>query len=279
MSGLREHLKLRKTLVMPGAHNAFAAKLIQNAGYDGVYISGAALSNSMGVPDDGTLGLADFAYAARAVCKGLTIPVVCDADTGFDDVEETVKTYIECGVAGIQIEDQRFPKRCGHLPGKEVVSREEMVAKIRAADGARRARDGDFLLIARTDVRGAANIEEENQLEESIERGKAYRAAGADVIFAESLRDRGEFVRYREAVSGWLLANMTEFGTTPLIRWQEFEEMGFNIVIFPVTLFRLAAGRMAEALEVLRREGHQGTILREMMSRDEINRLLKYQPK
>ena len=281
MSGnrLKELLASRKTLVFPGTYNPFTAKLVEQASYDGVYLSGAALSNSLGVPDDGTLKLADFAYAAKKTCGAVGVPVICDADTGFDDLEETIRTYAGCGVAGIQLEDQQFPKRCGHLPGKEVVSCDEMVAKIRQAHRIRQALNLDILLIARTDARGAANVEEKDQLKESIERGKAYRVAGADLIFAESLRDRGEFQEYRNRVDGWLLANMTEFGKTPLISWREFEKIGFNIVIFPVTLFRLAAGRMARALEVLRKDGHQGTLLPEMMSRDEINRLLNYQPK
>lgn len=281
MSGskLRKLLNAKKTLVMPGAYNPFVAKLIENAEYDGVYLSGAALSNSLGVPDDGTLGLADFARAAKAMVESVEIPVICDADTGFDDIEKTVKTYIECGLAGIQIEDQQVPKRCGHLPGKEVVPREEMVAKLRAADKVRRKLDRDFLLIARTDARGAANVEEKKQFQESLERGKAYLQAGADMIFPEALRDLAEFSAYRKEVGGWLLANMTEFGKTPLIPWQEFQEIGFNVVIFPVTLLRVAAGSISAALEILRKEGHQGSILKKMMPRDEINKLLKYQPK
>ncbi|MFH1261840.1 MAG: isocitrate lyase/phosphoenolpyruvate mutase family protein [Pseudomonadota bacterium] len=275
---LKDLLAKKKTLLFPGAHNPFAAKLIEKGKFDGVYLSGAGLSNSLGVPDDGTLTLADFSSMARAISKSVKIPVICDADTGFDDVEKTVRGYIESGVAAIQLEDQQVPKRCGHLPGKEVTSCEEMVEKLKKADRVRKKLDRDFVLVARTDARGAANIDEKSQLKESIERGKAYLAAGADVIFPESLRDRNEFETYRNQVRGWLLANMTEFGKTPFLRWQEFGEIGFNIVIFPVTLFRVAAGQMAAALETLRKEGNQKTLLDQMMGREEINQLLGYRP-
>ncbi|MFC1725923.1 oxaloacetate decarboxylase [candidate division KSB1 bacterium] len=281
MSGkrLKKLLDEKKTLVFPGTFNPFTAKLIESEGFDGIYISGAALTNSLGVPDDGSLSLDDFVYAAKWICKAVGVPVICDADTGFGNISGTVKKYIESGLAGMHIEDQVFPKRCGHLSGKEVIPQEEMIEKIKEATCSRDETDRDFLIIARTDARGAQNIDEKNQLDESIKRGNSYLEAGADMIFPESLKSIEEFKIYRNAVPGLLLANMTEFGKTPFISYREFENIGYNLVIFPVSLFRFSAGRMREALKVIKKDGNQENLTIGMMTRKKINDLINYNPK
>jgi methylisocitrate lyase len=285
MSGakLRQLLKQKNTLLMPGAYNPFIAKLIEQAGFDGVYISGAGLANSLGIPDDGSLDRKDFAYFASLIAKAVSLPAICDADTGLDNgikngLESTVNIYVQCGLAGLHIEDQVFPKRCGHLAGKEVIEPGEMQEKIHRLTKARDKYDKNFLIIARTDARGADNVSESSQLEESIKRGQSYFEAGADMIFPESLRSIEEFKRYRVEVKAPLLANMTEFGQTPMLTANQFEDLGYSIVIYPVSLFRYAAGHTKAALESLKRKGNQEQLMAEMMSRDQINGLLNYKP-
>ncbi|MFQ5715770.1 MAG: oxaloacetate decarboxylase [Nitrospinales bacterium] len=276
--GLREILQKQKYLIMPGAYNPFVAKQIVEAGFDGVYISGAGLSNSLGVPDDGALGLEDFLYVGRWIAKAVDVPIICDADTGFQSVEETVRRYIEAGFSGMHIEDQVSPKRCGHLSGKEVVDQKDMAAKIKEACAVRDRFDPEFFIIARTDARGASNVDSGAQLDESISRGKLYREAGADMIFPESLRTQDEFSQYRQEVPGYLLANMTEFGKTPLLRAREFTELGYNVVIFPVSIFRHHAEKTKVFLSRLKEDGSQKQLVREMMPRSEINSYLNYRP-
>lgn len=280
---LRQLLQRKKTLLMPGAFNPFVAMQIEQAGFDGVYISGAGLANSLGLPDNGTLVRDDFTWFARRIVQAVRLPVICDADTGLDSgtndgLGGTVQAYIRCGLSGLHIEDQVFPKRCGHLSGKEVVEREVMQEKIRRMCLARRRYGKDFMIIARTDARGALNVKESRQVEESIERGRDYIKAGADMIFPESLRSFAEFKKYRAGVEAPLLANMTEFGRTPLLTAEQFQSLGYDIVIYPVSLFRLAAGRTLEALESLRTDGNQKKLIASMMHRERINDLLKYKP-
>ncbi len=277
-TSIKDLIRKKKRIVFPRAYNPFIARLIENAGFDGIYISGAGLSNSLGVPDDGTLQLEAFLYFAKKIVEAVRIPVICDADTGFDNIEITVEKYIETGLAGLHIEDQVLPKRCGHIEGKEVITSKKMVEKIKKAVRIRDEKKPDFLIIARTDARGANNIDEDIQLSESIDRGRVYLDAGADMIFPESLRDKDEFRQYKKEVGGWLLANMTEFGKTPFIRHQEFKEIGYNIVIFPVTLFRFAAGRTLHALNILKKNGDQEELIDLMMNRNDINKLLNYFP-
>ncbi|MGP0567014.1 MULTISPECIES: isocitrate lyase/PEP mutase family protein [unclassified Nitrospina] len=268
----------KKPLVLPGVYNAFTAKQAEAMKFSGLYLSGAALSNSLGVPDDGTLGLDEFAWLGRWIVKAVGLPVLCDADTGFADIEVTVRRYIETGFAGIQIEDQVFPKRCGHLQGKEVVPINEMVSRLKQAVAVRNGLAPDFLIVARTDSRGAANVDIACQLDECIERGNRYREAGADVIFPEALKDGDEFVRVRKELVGPLLANMTEFGQTPLMGAREFARMGYDFVIFPVSLFRFHAGCTKGFFSTLSKEGSQKNRLSEMMNRKEINGILNYEP-
>ncbi len=269
---------LKKNSVLIGAHNAFTAKLIEKTGFDGVYISGAGLSNSAGVSDTGILKLQDFTYAGRQIVNATKLPVLSDADTGFDNIEKTVKEYIKAGLMGLHIEDQQFPKRCGHLPGKEVVSVEEMLQKVAAAVKVRNKLAPGFLIIARTDARGAVNVAEDLQFNEALNRGKAYLKAGADMIFPESLKSAEEFAEYRKVIDAPLLANMTEFGKTPYIAYQDFFKMGYQMVIFPVSVFRYLAGRTVEALEAIKRDGSQKNLVDKMMPRGEINKLLEYDP-
>jgi len=285
MSGtvLRKLLQRKKPLLMPGACNPFVARQIEKAGFDGVYVSGAGLANSLALPDDGTLARDDFTYFATRIVRGIRLPVICDADTGLDSgmkdgVAGTVKAYIRCGLAGLHVEDQVFPKRCGHLSGKEIIAREAMQEKIRRMCRARNRHGKDFVIIARTDARGASNIKESKQFEECVERGRAYLEAGADMIFPESLRSLAEFKKYRAAVEAPLLANMTEFGRTPMLTAGQFESLGYDIVIFPVSLFRYAAGWTQSALKILRRDGNQRKLTAAMMRREQINRLLGYKP-
>ncbi len=276
--GLLKALKSGKRLVLPGAYNAFAAKQIALAGFPAVYVSGAGLSNSLGVPDDGSLGVEDFLYLGGWIVKAAGVPVLCDADTGFQNVGGTVRRYIEAGISGLHIEDQVFPKRCGHLAGKEVVPADEMAGRIRDAALARDRHGPEFLVVARTDARGASNIAEGVQFEEAVARGRLYREAGAGAIFPEALRSREEFARYRKEVPGYLLANMTEFGQTPFIAAREFMEMGYDMVLFPVSLFRYHAGQTRAFLSRLHEDGTQEGLVPGMMSRAEINRLLDYNP-
>ncbi len=236
------------------------------------------MANSMGLPDNGTLSKEDFLYAGRWISKAVDIPIICDADTGFDDIEKTVSNYIEAGFSGLHIEDQVFPKRCGHLSGKEVIGWEEMGAKIKIACAVRDKLNPDFIIIGRTDARGAKNIDEKDQFKESISRGAFYLQEGADMVFPESLQNQGEFAVYRKQVPGFLMANMTEFGKTPFIKIKGFEEMHYNLVIFPVSLFRYHAGQTRGFLSRLRELGSQEELVPDMMNRSEINTFLNYEP-
>ncbi|CAI2719334.1 isocitrate lyase/PEP mutase family protein [Nitrospina watsonii] len=268
----------KKPLVLPGVYNAFTAKQVAAMNFPALYVSGAALANSMGVPDDGTLGLDEFTGLGKWIVRAVDIPVLCDADTGFEDIEVTVHRYIETGFAAIQIEDQLFPKRCGHLQGKQVVPVEDMEARLQKAVAVRDRLNPEFVIVARTDARGADNIDAGRQLDECIDRGNRYREAGADVIFPEALKDADEFSRVRRFVPGPLLANMTEFGQTPLMDTCEFAELGYDIVIFPVSLFRFHAGWTRVLLSTLLKDGSQKTQLAHMMNRKEINGILNYEP-
>ena len=251
-TSLKPLLLKNKILVFPGCFNAFTAKLIEKNGFDGVYLSGAALANSLGVSDTGIIGLKEFKEAGVQITRSVNLPVIADADTGFDDIEKTVKAYIKAGLSGLHIEDQVFPKRCGHLSGKEVISQAEMIKKIKTAVSIKNKIKPDFLIIARTDARGAKNIEEKLQFEEALRRGAACLKAGADVIFPEALKSKEEFINFRKAIPGFLMVNMTEFGKSPLLTTKELEKMGYNLIIFPVTLFRYSAAFIEKALKVLK---------------------------
>lgn len=257
---------------MPGAFNALTARAIERAGFGAIYLSGAALANSLrGAPDVGLTTLSEAADHAARCAAVTTIPLISDADTGFGgpaDVARTVEEFERAGLSGLHIEDQEFPKRCGHLSGKSLVPTEEFVEKIAAAVAARR--DPDFLIIARTDARGVTSYDD------AVTRAHAYVAAGADMIFPEALQSRGEFERFARDVSAPLLANMTEFGRTPYLSAEEFAAMGYRIVIFPVTLQRMAMKAVSEALAELKARGTQRDLLGRMQTRQELYDLLDY---
>ena len=256
-------------LIIPGVFNPFTAILAKKVGFKAVYLSGGALTSSYGLPDIGLISLEEVADMVRKIKEVVDIPVIVDADTGFGEainVYRTVKVLEKAGADAIQIEDQRMPKKCGHLEGKEVVEPLEMVQKIKAALKARK----NAMIIARVDSRGVYN------LEDAIERAKIYVEAGADVIFPEALTGKEEFAKFAKEVKAPLLANMTEFGKTPYIKAQEFKEMGYKYVIFPVTLFRVAAKAMKDALEVLLREGTQVNLLEKMITRQEQYEIIDY---
>ncbi|MEM3802314.1 MAG: methylisocitrate lyase [Saccharolobus sp.] len=256
-------------LIIPGVFNPFTAILAKKVGFKAVYLSGGALTSSYGLPDIGLISLEEVADMVRKIKEVADIPVIVDADTGFGEainVYRTVKVLEKAGADAIQIEDQRMPKKCGHLEGKEVVEPLEMVQKIKAALKARK----NAMIIARVDSRGVYN------LEDAIERAKIYVESGADVIFPEALTGKEEFAKFAKEVKAPLLANMTEFGKTPYIKAQEFKEMGYKYVIFPVTLFRVAAKAMKDALEVLLREGTQVNLLEKMITRQEQYEIIDY---
>jgi methylisocitrate lyase len=266
------------TIAVPGVFNALTAMLVEQVGFKAVYVSGAGLSNSAGYPDEGLLGLTEFVQQARHVARAVSIPVICDADTGFGEalnVVRTVKEFEAAGVAGIHIEDQELPKRCGHLEGKRVIEADAMAEKIRAAIKART--DPDFMLIARTDARSVTG------LDDAIHRGRIYVEAGADAIFPEALETAEEFSRFVGKVSASFggrqpifMANMTEFGKTPLISVEEFARLGYHIVIFPQTALRVALKAMKEALLGLKQSGTQVSLVDRMMTREGLYEILRY---
>ncbi|HLI49201.1 MAG TPA: methylisocitrate lyase [Chthonomonas sp.] len=268
---LRARLK-KGLLVLPGVFNAITALLAEQVGFEALYLSGAGVTNSLlGMPDMALLTLTEMAQQARYVARAVKLPVVADADTGYGEalnVVRTVEEFEQAGLAGLHLEDQVAPKRCGHLDGKQVIPAEEMVKKIRAAVRARS--DPDFFLIARTDARSV------NGLEDAIVRAQRYLEAGADAIFPESLESRAEFETFAKAVSAPLMANMTEFGKTPYLRAQEFAEMGYAMVIFPMTAFRVMMHAAREALHMLKETGTQQGLIDRMQTRKELYELLRY---
>jgi methylisocitrate lyase len=259
------------TLAIPGAFNALTAKLIERLGFRACYLSGGELSAATGVPDIGLLTLTDFTDEARRLAAATSLPLLCDADTGFGEalnVERTVQLFEAAGVAGIHLEDQQFPKRCGHLAGKSLVDAEAMAAKIRAAVAAKR--DCDFVVIARTDARGVTNFED------AVRRAHLYISAGVDAIFPEALETPEEFARFAKEVPVPLLANMTEFGKGPLLTLPELGQMGYKMVLYPLTAFRAAMRAAADTLVLLRDHGHQRDALPRMLTRSELYELLGY---
>ena len=263
--------KRKGALPIPGAFNAASAMLIEKAGFEAVYISGAGLSNSNGLPDAGLLSREEVLRLSSYILKAVSVPAVIDADTGFggpQDAALTVKAFEEAGASAIQIEDQEFPKRCGHLPGKAVIPAEEFIDKIKAARAGRTS--PDFLIIARTDARAPQG------LDEAIRRGRQYASAGADMIFPEALETKEEFREFSKQVNAPLVANMTEFGKTPFITLDEFTELGYSLVLFPMTAFRAAMKAVEEALAEIKGAGTQKGLVGRMMTREEIYRLIRY---
>jgi len=266
---LRALLATDEALIVPGVFNGLTALLAQRAGARAVYHSGAAFSASMGIPDVGLFTLDELARNCRQIVRVTRLPVIVDADTGFGSalmVMRTVRELEGARCAAVQIEDQIDPKRCGHLDGKEVVSTEAMAEKVAAAREAAQ----DLVVIARTDARAG------HGLDEAVRRGLAYRDAGADVIFPEALEGEDEFEAYAAAVPGPLLANMTEFGKGPSIRAARLAELGFRVVIFPVSAARVAAFHVREFYGDLLRDGSSASWLDRMQTREELYDLIRY---
>ncbi|MFD4276715.1 methylisocitrate lyase [Streptomyces cyaneofuscatus] len=268
----REQLASGRLLRMPGAVNPYSARLIQEAGFEAVYLSGAVLAAELALPDIGLTSSTEIAARAQQIARVTDLPALIDADTGFGEpmnAARTVQLMEDAGLAGLHLEDQVNPKRCGHLDGKTLVGREEMVRKVRAAVDARR--DPDFLLMARTDARGPEG------LDAAIDRAKAYVDAGADAVFPEALADEAEFEAFRAAVDVPLLANMTEFGKGPLLDVATLENLGYNIALYPVTLFRLAMGAVEDGLAALAADGTQQALLPRMQTRSRLYEVLGYE--
>jgi len=248
--------------------------LVERAGFDAVYISGAGMANSTaGVPDIGLLSMTEVVRLAGYVANAVAIPAIVDADTGFGGTENVARTVCElekAGLAGCHIEDQEFPKRCGHLAGKSIVEIEEMVGKIKAAVGARR--DLNFMIIARTDARAVEGFDR------AVERAGKYIAAGADAIFPEALQSFEEFRDFAKEIDVPLLANMTEFGKSPLLSFHDLMELGYRMVVFPMSAFRVAMKASEEFLRTLKESGTQKDWIDKMQTRQELYELLDYDP-
>jgi len=260
---LRRLLKQEETLLAPGCFNALSARLVEQAGFKAIYISGAAVAgNFLGYPDIGLTTMSEVLENARNIVRVTNLPVICDADTGFGNainMMRTVREFEEAGLAGIQIEDQVMPKKCGHTEGKLLISKAEMVQKVKAAVDARQ--DTDFVLVVRTDAIAV------NGLEDALDRGLAYQEAGADIIFVEAPRTLEEMHRVCRTIKAPLLANMVEGGgKTPILPLQELQEMGYKLVIYPVSAHMAAIKAMQALLAILKRDGTTGAYASQMAS-------------
>ena len=262
-------LKTGKLLKFPGAYNPLCAKLIAEIGFDGVYVSGGVMANDLGLPDIGLTTLEQISYRAAQITRVTDLPTIVDADTGFKDCKNTVSKLEAKGLTGCHIEDQIDLKRCGHLDNKELISKEEMVKKIKDSVNARK--DENFLIIIRTDANAVEG------LEKTIDRIKAYEDAGADMIFPEALKDEKEFAKVRKISKKYLLANMTEFGKSKLLNKTELEKLGYNLVIYPVTTQRLAMKNVEDGLKSIFKNGDQNNIIDKMQTRKRLYELVEYE--
>ena len=279
-SHAREHpgsrlraLMAQGTVLVPGAFNALVARSVARAGFGATYISGGATANVAGYPDIGLITLTEMCRTIREIADASGIPVIADADTGYGEVECCVRTVVEyerAGAAALHLEDQEFPKRCGHLDGKDLVPAQAMADKVAAM--ARHRISPDFVIIARTDARHVTGFED------MVARANLYREAGADVIFPEGLHDADEFARFMTASPGRTLANMTEFGKTRHLTVDEFRALGVSIVIYPLSLMRIAMKAVEDGLVALRRDGGFHGALHTMQTRKELYELLRYTP-
>ena len=270
---LRE-LIAKGAVIMPGVPNAAMARQAERAGFDAVYVSGAGMANATaGVPDIGLLSMTEVVMLAGHVANAVTIPAIVDADTGFGGAENVARTIRElevAGLAGCHIEDQEFPKRCGHLAGKSMVDVAEMVGRIKAAVSSRR--DPNFMIIARTDARAVEGFDG------AVERAGEYLAAGADAIFPEALQSADEFRDFAREIDLPLLANMTEFGKSPLLSFEQLADFGYRMVIFPQSAFRVSMKASARFFTALKQTGTQSDWLDKMQTRQELYELLDYDP-
>ena len=263
----------RGTVVAPGAFNALVGRAVARAGFEACYISGGATANVAGVPDIGLISLSEMCRTIREITQATGLPTIVDADTGYGEAESVARTVVEyerAGAAGLHLEDQVFPKRCGHLEGKTLVSNDHMVEKVAAAVSARLS--DDFIIIARTDARSVTGMDD------AIDRANAYRQAGADMIFPEGLESEDEFAAFAAGSPGLLLANMTEFGKTPDISANRFAELGYQLVIYPLSVMRLAMKQVVAGLAELKNKGSLGGVVDQMQTRAELYDLLNYTP-
>ena len=275
MKSFHQLLKEQKTLIIPGVFNAATALLAKEVGFSAIYLSGSGIATGcFGVPDLGITTIDDVACEVKRIISVEAIhelPLLVDADTGFGDISLTVKKLEEAGAFGIHLEDQVFPKRCGHRPGKEVISPDEMVLKIEAAKKAKS--NPDFFIIARVDSRNVLGFED------ALDRAKKYQEVGADAIFAEALESKDEYKKFVDALKIPVLANMTEFGRTPYISVYEFESIGIRMVLFPLTAFRRMMKATEEVFRIIKKEGTQKSLLNHLQTREELYRLLNYYEK
>ena len=266
---LKNKLKKQKILRFPGAYNPLTAKLIAEIGFDGIYISGAVMSNDLGIPDIGLTTLKEVSYRANQISRVTDLPSIVDADTGFNNCAKTIETFENLGLSGCHIEDQIDEKRCGHLDNKEIIPTKKMIKKIKTCMNSRK--DKNFLIIVRTD----ANTVE--GLKKTIDRVKAYENAGADIIFPEAMKDEKEFEEIRKNTKVPLLANMTEFGKSKLLTANILENLGYNVVIYPVTTQRLAMKSVEDGLKAIFGDGHQNNIIDKMQTRKRLYELIEYE--
>ena len=270
---LRADLAKGKLLRFPGSFSPLVSMMIEKKNFDGIYISGSVLSNDLGYPDIGLTTLTEVAQRGRVIARTTSLPSIIDIDTGFGEpmnAARSVQELIELGLAGCHLEDQINPKRCGHLDNKGLVEQSDMIKKVKAAAGAKQQMDSNFLLIARTDARASEG------LESAINRAKAYIDAGADMIFPEALADESEFEKFRKSVSAPLLANMTEFGKSKLLTATQLQNLGFNLVIYPVTTLRLAMGAVDRGLTEIMQTGTQEGQVPNMQTRKDLYDLTQY---
>jgi methylisocitrate lyase len=264
-----KELQSKKLLRFPGAYNPLCAKLIAEIGFDGIYISGGVMSNDLGLPDIGLTTLDQVSYRSGQIARITDLPTIVDIDTGFGNCKKTIEEFEKKGLAGCHLEDQIAEKRCGHLDNKELISIDEMVKKIKECVGSRK--DKNFLIIARTDANSVEG------LDKTLDRIKAYEDAGADMIFPEAMKDEKEFEKVRKTSKKYLLANMTEFGKSKLLNKSELENLGYNVVIYPVTTQRLAMKNVEDGLKSIFESGDQNNILNKMQTRKRLYELVEYE--
>ena len=266
---LSEKLKSNKILRVPGAYNPLTAKLIEEIGYDAVYVSGGVMANDLGFPDIGLTTLQDVSTRSYLISRVTNLPTIVDIDTGFKSCRETIETFEDFGVSAVHLEDQIERKRCGHLDNKELISTDAMVKKIKECVSAKK--DKNFKIIARSDAKSVEGIDK------MIERCKAYIDAGAEVIFPEALKDESEFELVRKSLDCYLLANMTEFGKSKLLNYTQLQDLGYNIVIYPVSTQRLAMKNVEDGLRAIFADGHQNNIIDKMQTRKRLYDLVEYE--
>ena len=266
---LDQKLKSNKILRVPGAYNPLTAKLIEEFGYDAVYVSGGLMANDLGFPDIGLTTLQDVSTRSYLISRVTNLPTIVDIDTGFKSCKETIETFENFGISAVHLEDQIERKRCGHLDNKELISTNAMVKKIKECASAKK--DKNFKIIARSDAKSVEGIDK------MIDRCKSYIDAGAEIIFPEALENEKDFEKVRKNLSCYLLANMTEFGKSKLFNYKELESIGYNIVIYPVTTQRLAMKNVEDGLRAIFDDGHQNNVIDKMQTRKRLYDLVEYE--